>query len=126
MASKTHGLQQLLTAEKRATEKITDARKRKVLRLKQAKEEAQLEIAKYREQRENAFKDFESTFMGSRSDGEARVEQQTIQNLEAMKVQVEENKEEVISRVLEVVCDIKPELHRNFRGPDVQDQFYFG
>ncbi len=43
------GIQQLLSAEKRAADKINDARKRKARRLKQAKEEAQQEIEKYRQ-----------------------------------------------------------------------------
>lgn len=49
MASQTAGIQQLLAAEKRAAEKINEARKRKTQRLKQAKQEAQAEIDKYRE-----------------------------------------------------------------------------
>ena len=44
MASQTQGIQQLLVAEKRAAEKVSEARKRKNRRLKQAKEEAQAEI----------------------------------------------------------------------------------
>ena len=44
MASQTQGIQQLLSAEKRAAEKVAEARKRKNRRLKQAKEEAQVEI----------------------------------------------------------------------------------
>ena len=39
MASQTQGIQQLLSAEKRAAEKVAEARKRKNRRLKQAKEE---------------------------------------------------------------------------------------
>jgi V-type H+-transporting ATPase subunit G len=49
MASQTAGIMQLLTAEKRAAEKINDARKRKTQRLKQAKQEAQAEVEKYRQ-----------------------------------------------------------------------------
>ena len=48
MASQTAGIQQLLVAEKRAAEKVAEARKRKNRRLKQAKEEAQAEIEKYK------------------------------------------------------------------------------
>ena len=48
MASQSTGIQQLLVAEKKAAEKVSDARKRKAKRLKQAKEEAQAEIEKYR------------------------------------------------------------------------------
>ena len=49
MASQTAGIMQLLTAEKRAAEKINEARKRKNQRLKQAKQEAQAEVEKYRQ-----------------------------------------------------------------------------
>nr|CAH7755612.1 unnamed protein product [Callosobruchus chinensis] len=38
--------------EKRAAEKVAEARKRKARRLKQAKEEAQFEIEQYRKERE--------------------------------------------------------------------------
>lgn len=86
MASQTQGIQQLLAAEKRAAEKVSEARKRKFQfckifidflickdyhwnifsligkqkRLKQAKEEAQDEIEKYRQERERQFKEFEA------------------------------------------------------------------
>lgn len=83
MASQTQGIQQLLAAEKRAAEKVSEARKRKLTfftavvhwfsvtskiswlpgkqkRLKQAKEEAQDEIEKYRQERERQFKEFEA------------------------------------------------------------------
>ncbi len=49
MASQTAGIQQLLAAEKRAAEKVNEARKRKARRLKQAKEEAQQEVDRYRQ-----------------------------------------------------------------------------
>ncbi len=48
MASQTQGIQQLLSAEKKAAEKVSEARKRKNRRLKQAKEEAQAEIEAYK------------------------------------------------------------------------------
>ncbi|MBN3272414.1 VATG1 ATPase, partial [Polyodon spathula] len=56
MASQSQGIQQLLQAEKRAADKVAEARKRKNRRLKQAKEEAQAEIEQYRLQREKEFK----------------------------------------------------------------------
>lgn len=81
MASQTQGIQQLLIAEKRAAEKVLEARKCNFLiiscfklhfiyfcthskkgkqkRLKQAKEEAQYEIEQYRQEREKQFKEFE-------------------------------------------------------------------
>jgi len=116
MASQTQGIQQLLAAEKKAAEKVSEARKRKARRLKQAKEEAQQEIEKYRTDREKAFKEFEAKHMGSREDVEARINADTTQKIEAMKHQVAASKDKVIGRLLEFVCDIKPELHQNFRA----------
>ncbi|XP_070780679.1 V-type proton ATPase subunit G 1 isoform X2 [Enoplosus armatus] len=53
MASQSQGIQQLLQAEKRAAEKVAEARKRKNRRLKQAKEERMGRIqASYRGNRE--------------------------------------------------------------------------
>lgn len=66
MASQTQGIQQLLTAEKRASEKVSEARKRKNRRLKQAKEEAQAEIEKYKAEREAQFREHEAKFAGSK------------------------------------------------------------
>ena len=89
MASQTQGIQQLLAAEKRAAEKVGEARKSKFFlsifsivdlitkipstdnifyilrlgkqrRLKQAKEEAQEEIERYRLERDRQFKEFEA------------------------------------------------------------------
>ncbi|ODM88967.1 putative V-type proton ATPase subunit G [Orchesella cincta] len=118
MTSQTSGVQQLLAAEKRASDKVADARKRKVRLLKQAKQEAQAEVEKYRQRREEAFKAFESERMGSKAGLEDRIEQDTIQKLEAMRIQVEQHEDEVITSLLERVCDIKPELHRNYRRPN--------
>lgn len=87
MTSQTQGIQQLLAAEKKAAEKVAEARKRKCFlfvlhlrwcvmwpkksifsrkttgkarRLKQAKDEATEEIEKYRQEREKQFKEFEA------------------------------------------------------------------
>ncbi|CAI9174698.1 unnamed protein product [Rangifer tarandus platyrhynchus] len=81
MASQSQGIQQLLQAEKRAAEKVSDGRKRKSRRLKQAKEEAQAESEQYRLQREKEFK----------------------------------NRDEVLDNLLAFVCDIRPEIHENYR-----------
>ena len=85
MASQTQGIQQLLAAEKKAAERVAEARKRKLeldtrhihqlvfkvsnvsmvlrtgkaKRLKQAKDEAQTEMDRYRIEREKQFKQYE-------------------------------------------------------------------
>jgi len=113
MASQTQGIQQLLTAEKRAAEKINEARKRKNRRLKQAKEEAQAEIDKYRQERESQFKGYEQKHLGSKEDIAARIDQETRTHLEQMQRNVATNKDKVIGQVLQIVCDVQPEVHRN-------------
>jgi len=116
MASQTQGIQQLLAAEKRAAEKVAEARKRKARRLKQAKEEAQDEIEKYRQERERQFKEFENKHMGSKEDVAARIEADTKIKINEMQKAVNLHKEAVITKVLELVYDIKPELHKNYRA----------
>ncbi|XP_054003058.1 V-type proton ATPase subunit G [Hylaeus anthracinus] len=115
MASQTQGIQQLLTAEKRAAEKVSEARKRKARRLKQAKEEAQDEIEKYRQERERQFREFEAKHMGSKEDVAARIEADTKVKIQEMNQAVSVHKETVMLKILDLVYNIKPELHKNYR-----------
>ncbi|NP_001040287.1 V-type proton ATPase subunit G [Bombyx mandarina] len=115
MASQTQGIQQLLAAEKRAAEKVSEARKRKAKRLKQAKEEAQDEVEKYRQERERQFKEFEAKHMGTREGVAAKIDAETKVKIEEMNKMVQTQKEAVIKDVLNLVYDIKPELHINYR-----------
>lgn len=109
----------------------------KAKRLKQAKEEAQDEIEKYRKERERQFREFEAKHMGSREDVAARIEQDTLVRIGEMNKQVAANKEpvstidyslsnavyltnislnsQVIQEILALVYDIKPEIHKNYR-----------
>ncbi|CAG9570574.1 unnamed protein product [Danaus chrysippus] len=115
MASQTQGIQQLLAAEKRAAEKVSEARKRKAKRLKQAKEEAQDEVEKYRQERERQFKDFEAKHMGTREGVAAKIDAETRVKIDEMNKLVQMQQESVITDILNLVYDIKPELHVNYR-----------
>lgn len=95
---------------------MSEARKRKNRRLKQAKEEAQVEIEKYKAERERSFKENESKNAGSKEDIAAKIEADTKVKIEAMNRSVASNKAEVISNLISLVCDIKPEVHKNYRG----------
>ncbi|XP_068732041.1 V-type proton ATPase subunit G-like [Montipora capricornis] len=115
MASQSQGIQQLLQAEKKAETMVSDARKRKTQKLKRAKEEAQAEIRSYKEERERQFKEYQREHMGSKDDFKAKVDEQTMVQLNEIGESVEKNKEKVIDRLLNLVYDIKPELHQNLR-----------
>ena len=116
MASQTQGIQQLLTAEKRAAEKVSEARKRKNRRLKQAKEEAQAEIEKYKAERETIFKSNESKFAGSKGDVAAQIDADAKARIAAMDSSVSSNKSAVLSGLIEDVCNIEPKVHKNYRA----------
>ncbi|KAM9233350.1 V-type proton ATPase subunit G 2 isoform 2-T2 [Trichechus inunguis] len=75
MASQSQGIQQLLQAEKRAAEKVADARKRKARRLKQA----------------------------------------TRHQVQGMQSSQQRNRERVLAQLLGMVCDVRPQVHPNYR-----------
>ncbi|CAG01695.1 unnamed protein product, partial [Tetraodon nigroviridis] len=117
MASQSQGIQQLLQAEKRAAEKVTEARKRKNRRLKQAKEEAQAEIEQYRLQREKEFKTKEAAVGPSvpMETVQLEVDRETAERMGRIQTSYRSNREAVLGELLRHVCDIKPEFHANYR-----------
>lgn len=119
MASQSQGIQQLLAAERRSSEKVGEARRRKAKRLKQAKDEATAEIERFKSERERQFREYEQQHMGSKSDVIARIEAETRVKLDAMNKNVVVAKDAVIEQLLDrVISDIKPQLHRNLRLND--------
>jgi len=114
MAQKSQGIQQLLAAEKKAADLVADARKRKTKRLKQAKEEAAAEIEQFRNECEKKFKEKQASEMGQ-EDFQKRITEETNVRLEEMAGHIQTNKGTVINRMLDLVYDINPELHENFR-----------
>ncbi|XP_036915028.1 V-type proton ATPase subunit G 1 [Sturnira hondurensis] len=115
MASQSQGIQQLLQAEKRAAEKVSEARKRKNRRLKQAKEEAQAEIEQYRLQREKEFKAKEAAALGSHGSCSTEVEKETQEKMTILQTYFRQNRDEVLDNLLTLVCNIQPEIHENYR-----------
>ncbi|XP_033071089.1 V-type proton ATPase subunit G 1-like [Trachypithecus francoisi] len=115
MASQSQGIQQLLQAEKRAAEKVSEAPKRKNRRLKQAKEEAQTEIEQYRLQREKEFKAKEPAALGSHGSCSTEVEKETQEKMTILQTYFRQNRDEVLDNLLAFVCDIRPEIHENYR-----------
>lgn len=121
MASQTQGIQQLLLAEKKAAEKVQEARKNKAKRLKKAKEEATAEIERFRSERENAFREYESKHMGSMDSIKGVIDQDTLVQLDQMEKSVTAAKEIVIKDLLtRVICDVQPKLHTNLRLFEMQ------
>lgn len=114
MASQTQGIQQLLAAEKKAAEKVAEARKRKAKRIKQARDQAVAEIEKYRQERERQYKEFETKHLGSREDVAAKIDLDTQKYIQQLETDVVNNKEQMLSELLNLVCEINAEVHRNY------------
>ncbi|NXI50045.1 VATG3 ATPase, partial [Chloroceryle aenea] len=115
MTSHSQGIQQLLQAEKRAKDKLEEAKKRKGKRLKQAKEEAIAEIDHYRLQREKEFRNKQTSVMGSQGNLSAKIEEQTTETVRNLTSSYHKNMESMMKKLLSTICDINPEVHPNFR-----------
>ncbi|KAM6165910.1 V-type proton ATPase subunit G 3 [Erethizon dorsatum] len=115
MTSQSQGIHQLLQAEKRAKDKLEEAKKRKGKRLKQAKEEAKAEIDQYRMEREKEFRLRQSKIMGSQSSVSDEIEEQTLEKIQELNRSYNKYMESVIKQLLSIVCDMKPEIHINYR-----------
>uniref|UniRef100_A0A8C8RFB7 V-type proton ATPase subunit G n=1 Tax=Pelusios castaneus TaxID=367368 RepID=A0A8C8RFB7_9SAUR len=116
MTSQSQGIQQLLQAEKRAKDKLEDAKKRKGKRLKQAKEEATAEIDHYRLQREREFRHKQSNIMGSQGNLSTKIEEQTTEKIRDITSSFHKHMENMLKQLLNMTSDIKPEIHSNYRG----------
>ncbi|XP_008683312.1 V-type proton ATPase subunit G 3 [Ursus maritimus] len=122
MTSQSQGIHQLLQAEKRAKDKLEEAKKStkslsgKEKRLKQAKEEAMAEIDQYRMQRDKEFRLKQSKVMGSQSNLSEEIEEQTQGKIKELNGSYNEYVESVLKQLLNIVCDVKPEIHVNYRA----------
>lgn len=109
-------VQLLLAAEKRATEKVSDARKRKAHRLKRAKEEAAAEIEQFKAEKQIDFNRYEVDHIGTTDDTAKKIERDTNENLEAMEKRFKVTRDQVLKRLIEeVISGVSPKLHPNKR-----------
>lgn len=115
MAQKTEGIQQLLIAEKKATDRVLEARKRKAARLKTAKKEAEAEINAYKEQREKLYRKSEQAAAGKHGSAETEIaastNKQIIQLEKNMKLQMQKS----MGLVQSPLFDIDISLHENVK-----------
>ncbi|XP_032144530.1 V-type proton ATPase subunit G 3 isoform X2 [Sapajus apella] len=84
---------------------------RKGKRLKQAKEEAMVEIDQYRMQRDKEFR-----LKQSKSNLSDEIEEQTLRKIQELNGHYNKCMECVMKQLLSMVCDMKPEIHVNYRA----------
>merc|ERR1712212_32294 len=115
MASQSAGIQRLLEAEAEAKKQLDHARRQKAIRLKQAKEEAKVEIGKFTREREAEFKAKEATILGGRDEIQNQINHDTDLELQKMEQRVQTIENEVIRNLVAQVANIVPQLPRNYR-----------
>ena len=100
------GIQKLLQAEQEASEVIAAAKAAKFSRLKQAKLEAEAEIAAYKQQREAQFQVFAKERMGDSTVHQRAVATSSESELAQVASQVKANKAAMIESLLKSVTTV--------------------
>ncbi|KVH93939.1 V-type proton ATPase subunit G1-like [Cynara cardunculus var. scolymus] len=101
------GIQQLLVAEQEARQIVNAARTAKMNRLKQAKDEAEEEVAKYRAQMEKEFQKTISESTGFSGVNIKRLDEETVTKIDHLKKQAAKVSPEVIKMLMSHVTTVK-------------------
>eukprot|EP00899_Mesostigma_viride_P022215 jgi/Mesvir1/3178/Mv16336-RA.1 len=107
MDVKSHtGIQRLLNAEQEAQRITNAARQSKAARLRQAKEEAEQEVALYRAQREKDFQKKLSESSGHSGTSNKRLEAETQAAIQAIMMDVQRNGAKVSKYLVDTVTKV--------------------
>lgn len=101
------GIQRLLAAEQEAQAIVAKARKAKTDRLKQAKDEAEREIAAYKTEREAEFRRKVSEDSSSSQDNVTRLAEESARAVKAIQDSVMQKKKDVVDMLLLHVTNVK-------------------
>ncbi|KAH6784124.1 vacuolar ATP synthase subunit G2 [Perilla frutescens var. hirtella] len=106
-SSSQNGIQLLLAAEQEAQHIVNAARTAKQARLKQAKEEAEKEIAEFRSQMEAEFQRKVAESSGDSGANVKRLEQETNAKIHHLKTEASRISPDVVSMLLRHVTTVK-------------------
>lgn len=98
-------VQLLLAAEKRASEKVSEARKRKAQLLKKAKEEAAADIEQFKAERQIVYNKYETEHIGSKDDIAKQIDRDTTERLNTLQERMKTNQKKIIQALMENVVD---------------------
>ncbi|KMS98512.1 hypothetical protein BVRB_4g092050 [Beta vulgaris subsp. vulgaris] len=102
-----NGIQLLLAAEQEAQHIVNTAKTAKMARLKQAKEEAEREIADFRAQMEAEYQRKLAESSGDSGANVKRLEQETDTKIEELKAQSSSISSDVVQMLLKYVTTVK-------------------
>ncbi|MBA0556012.1 hypothetical protein Golob_026155 [Gossypium lobatum] len=101
------GIQMLLTAEQEAQHIVSSARNLKMARLKQAKEEAEKDVALFRSQMETEYQNKISESSGSSDNTVKRLEEETDKRIKALTKSTSMVSKEIIEILMKHVTSVK-------------------
>ena len=105
----------LTNAEKVAREKVEDARQRKLLKLKKARDLSQVEIEAYKIECESKLKNMLNTEVSDKINISVITEQELNKNMNSLKANFEKNKKSTTKDILNKFMDIQVVPHINSR-----------
>ncbi|GMM54031.1 H(+)-transporting V1 sector ATPase subunit G [Maudiozyma humilis] len=111
--SQQNGIATLLKAEKEAHEIVSQARKYRQDKLKQAKSDAAKEIEAYKAKKDQELRDFESQNVGSTAELEKKADQDVQGELAEIKKISKAKTADVIKLLVAAVTEPIPEMHVN-------------
>uniref|UniRef100_A0A674JRX6 V-type proton ATPase subunit G n=1 Tax=Terrapene triunguis TaxID=2587831 RepID=A0A674JRX6_9SAUR len=109
MTSQSQGIQQLLQAEKRAKDKLEEAKKSKYLK-EHEKIQAEIQLSINLK-----YCIFFPMIMGSQGNLSTKIEEQTTEKIRDITNSFHKYMENIMKQLLNMVYDIKPEIHPNYR-----------
>ncbi|XP_059159183.1 V-type proton ATPase subunit G-like [Physella acuta] len=112
---KTEGIQQLLITEKKATERVVEARKRKAQGIKIAKKEADSEILAFKNEKENHYKQYEQEILGKKSNSKAQIQVETTKTIKELDVMLKQNCAKSMDAIQQSLFRIEVQLHENVK-----------
>lgn len=98
-------VQLLLAAEKRASEKVAEARKRKAQLLKKAKEEAAADIEQYKAERQIVFNKYETEHIGSKDEIAKKIDRETTERLDTMAKRMKTNQRVIVNSLMDNIAE---------------------
>ncbi|XP_024991127.1 V-type proton ATPase subunit G 1-like isoform X1 [Cynara cardunculus var. scolymus] len=102
-----NGIQLLLTAEQEAQQIVNAARNAKLARLKQAKEEAEKEVAEFRAQMEANYQRELAETSGDSGANVKRLEKETEVKIEQLKMEADRISHDVVDMLLKLVTSVR-------------------
>ncbi|XP_051124401.1 V-type proton ATPase subunit G-like [Andrographis paniculata] len=101
------GIQMLLAAEQEAQQIVTAARNTKMSRLRQAKEEAEREVANFRSQMEADYQKHISESSGNSDSTVKRLEAETEEKIKSLKEKASKETSEVTKMLLKYILTVR-------------------